>query len=384
MDTKRIKEIQDRMTELRSMLETDQEVNLEEVRSEIESLNKEKEEIRARQELADKINTNKIQSKVIEKIENQEEKRNMENKKLDSMEYREAFMAFCQTGKMAEEFRATAMTSANTAVIPVTTLNKIVEKMETYGNILPLVSKVAYPSGVSIPTANMGITATWTAEGSVAEKQGAATASITFGGYKLQTRVAVSFEMTVKSISAFEAAIVNNVAKAMVKALEAAIISGDGVGKPVGITTAEVPAEQHVKVAFDYKTLCKIEAAVPSAYDSTGAYFMNKKTFMEFEAMEDKNGQPVARVTMGITGKPERQLLGRTVVLTDYLPAASAAAEGDVVAFVYDMSNYVLNTGFDIGVRKYFDEDTDEEVTKATMIVDGKPVDVNGLVLIEK
>ena len=174
MDTKRIKEIQDRMTELRSMLEADQEVNLEEIRSEIESLNQEKEEIRARQELADKINTNKIESKVIEKVENQEEKRNMENKNLDSMEYREAFMAFCQTGKMAEEFRATAMTSANTAVIPVTTLNKIVEKMETYGNILPLVSKVAYPSGVSIPTANMGITATWTAEGSVAEKQGAA------------------------------------------------------------------------------------------------------------------------------------------------------------------------------------------------------------------
>lgn len=387
MDNKRLQEIADRMVELRTALESDQEVNLEEIRSEIETLNAEKEEIRSRKELADKINSNTVDSKIIDKVENTEEKRNMENtKSLDSMEYRQAFMEFCQTGQMAEEFRATAMTSANTAVIPVTTLNRIVEKMESYGNILPLVSKLAYPAGVSIPTANLGISASWTSEGSVADKQSAATAAITFGGYKLQTRVAVSFEMTVKSISAFEAAIVNNVSKAMIKALEQAIISGDGVGKPLGITKSDVPSEQHVQLldTFDYKTLTRIESAIPAAYDSSAILVMNKRTWLEFEGMTDQAGQPIARVNLGINGKPERQLLGRTVVLTDYLPAYATAETGDVVAFAYDLSNYVINTGYDIGVRKYFDENTDEEITKATLIADGKPVDTNGLVLIEK
>lgn len=385
MDNKRLTEIDARMVELRSQLQANEKIDLAAVEDEINALNTEREEIRQRQELADKINTDEVNSKVIGKIDTMEERKNMDNKNLDSMEYREAFMTFCQTGEMPQEFRATAMTAANTAVIPTETLNKIVEKMESYGNILPRVSKVSYPAGVSIPTANMGITATWTAEGSVSDKQGAASASIVFGGFKLQTRVAVSLELSVKSLSAFEAAIANNVSKAMVKALEAAIISGDGDGKPTGITTVAVPADRSIKLAkVDFKTLNDIEAAVPAAYDAGAVYVMHKKTFMAFEAMEDKNGQPIARVNYGLDGKPERQLLGRTVVLTDYLPAVSAATEGDVVAFVFDLSNYVLNSAYEIGVRKYFDENTDEWISKATLIADGKPVDTEGLVLITK
>lgn len=383
MDIKRLNEIDARMVELRSALQSNDKIDLTAIEQEINDLNNEREEIRKRQEVAEKINTNEVESKVIEKIE--ERDCVMKNNNIDSMEYRNAFMQFCQTGVMTEEFRDVAMTAANTAVIPTTVLNEIVEKLESYGNILPLVSRVAYPAGVSIATANMGIEATWTAEGSVADKQGAATAAVVFGGYKLQTRVAVSLELSVKSLAAFESAIANNVSKAMVKALELAIVSGDGNGKPTGITTVAVPADRKVTAnALAFKVLTDLEAAVPAAYDSTAVYVMAKKTFMEFEAMEDKSGQPIARTNYGLSGKPERVLLGRTVVLTDTLPAFSTAKAGDVVAFAYDMSGYVLNTNYDVGVRKFFDEDTDEWISKATMIVDGKPVDTESLVLLAK
>ena len=44
------------------------------------------------------------------------------------------------------------------------------------------------------------------------------------------------------AISAFEAMLINNIVEAMTKALEQAIISGDGNGKPKGILN-ETPAE---------------------------------------------------------------------------------------------------------------------------------------------
>lgn len=381
LDNKRLEEINARKIEIRKSLEDDKEVNFEAVKKELEDLSKEENEIRNRQDLAKKINVNEVSAKEIEKPT---EERSM-NIDLDSMEYRKAFMDYVQSGEMAQEYRDSALTKNNAAVIPVTVLNQIVEKMESYGNILPLVSTLSYPAGVSVPVSNMGITATWTAEGAGSEKQGAATTSFTFGAYKLQCRVGVSMEMHVKALSAFEAAIINNVSKAMVKAIEQAIVSGDGAAKPKGITTEDVDASRKIDVAkFDYKTLTSIESAVPAAYDATSVYCMNKKTYMQFAGMTDAQGQPIARVNMGISGQPERTLYGRTVVLTDYLPSYDAVEAGQTFGFVFDFSNYVLNTGYDMNVRQYVDEETDDTITKATMLVDGKVVDNNGLVLLVK
>lgn len=76
---------------------------------------------------------------------------------LDSMEYRRAFMAYALRGTpIPAEFRADAVskTAENGAVIPTTILNRIVEKMEAVGMILPLVTRTAYKGGVSIPTSS--------------------------------------------------------------------------------------------------------------------------------------------------------------------------------------------------------------------------------------
>ena len=378
MDSKKLNEIIARKEEIRAKLESNEDVNIEELRAEIEKLNKEQTEIEERAKIAKEINENKIDSKI---IDDDGGKKNMND--FSTIEYRNAFMDYVKTGVMKEEFRATALV-ANNAVIPTNLLDKIVEKLEAYGNILPLVSKTSYASGVNIPVSEMGITATWQAENTVADKQATGIANVVFGGYKLQCRVATSLELGVRSISAFENFIVNSVSKAMIKALETAVVAGDGNGKPEGILTHGEADENTKKVEFtkfDYKTLAEAEGQIPTAYDSTAVYVMNKQTFMQFVGMTDTAGQPVARVSYGLDGKPERQLLGRTVVLSDAMPSVEA---GKAFAFAFNMSDYVLNTNYDIGVRRYFDENTDENITKATLIADGKVVNADSLVLLVK
>ena len=100
--------------------------------------------------------------------------------------------------------------------------------------------------------------------------------------------------------------------------------------------------------------------------------------------MTDSNGQPIARVNYGIAGKPERVLLGRPVVCCDYLNSFDAASTGDVVAFVFRFTDYVLNTNYAMGVKKYEDNETDDLVTKGIMLADGKVVDKNSLVTLKK
>lgn len=311
--------------------------------------------------------------------------------KLGSMQYRKAFMDYVVRGtKIPTEYRADAVTTTTDvgAVIPTTVLNQIVQQLESTGMILGLVTRTAYKGGVAIPVSAVKPVASWVAEGAGSDKQKKSAAKdgmVTFAYHKLRCAVAVSLEVETMSISAFETLLINNIVEAMTKALEQAIISGDGSGKPKGII-AETPNTKQIvtTAALSYEDITKVEAALPQAYEAGAVWCMSKSTFMGFVGMVDQNGQPIARVNYGIAGKPERVLLGRPVVCCDYLNGFDAAAAGDVVAFVFRFKDYVLNTNYAMGVKKYEDNETDDMVTKGVMLADGKVVDKNSLVTLKK
>ena len=78
---------------------------------------------------------------------------------------------------------------------------------------------------------------------------------------------------------------------------------------------------------------------------------------------------------------PARTLLGRNVVLCDYLPTyADTLTKTDVFAFIYRMKDYVLNTNYSVAMKVYEDNETDDIIRKSIMIADGKPVDFNSLI----
>ena len=41
----------------------------------------------------------------------------------------------------------------------------------------------------------------------------------------------------------------------------------------------------------------------------------------------------------------------------------------------------MLNTNLRIGMKEYEDHDTDDQIKKAVMLADGKPVDLNSMVV---
>lgn len=311
----------------------------------------------------------------------------------NSLEYRRAFMnnvlkGIPIPGKFVNADANTKTTDVGT-VIPTTILEKIIEKMDSTGMILPLVTKTAYQGGLSIPTSTVKPVATWTPEGSGSDKQKKTTGSIVFAYHKLRCAVSVSFEVSVVTLGVFETTIINNIAEAMTKALEQAIVSGSGEGQPKGVLSETVVTGQNVDIAAadepDYDTLINAEAALPLAYENGAVWCMTKKTFMKFVGMVDEQGQPIARVNYGIAGRPERSLLGRTVVLNDYMTSLGATITNDtVVAFLFNFADYVMNTNYNITVKRYEDNDTDDQVTKAIMLVDGKVVDKNSLVTVTK
>ena len=379
---KRLEEILQRKEEIRSLLndEGNKNINFDEIEKELRELDEEEKEIRRRQTIIDGIGT------MTTRTAGQPAKK---TNVFDSEEYRQAFMNYvCRGEKIPQEFRSDEVTATTDigALVPPVTLNKIIEKIEAYGMILPLVTRTSYKTGMVIPTASVKPVATWVAEGASSNIQKKAlNGTITFGHFKLRCAVAVTLETENMAYSAFETTLINNIVEAMAKALETAIISGDGNGKPTGILKDESKGKKIEVSALKYQTLIDAEAELPMEYENGAVWCMTKKTFMQFAGMTDTNGQPIARINYGIGGKPERVLLGRTVKLTNYLDTfSSTLTTGKIFAFLYNFKDYTLNTNFQIGIKTYENNDTDDIIRKTMLVCDGKPIISDSLVKLVK
>lgn len=315
-----------------------------------------------------------------------------EESQTNSKEYRIGFMNYVLKGdkmpKMANQ-DAVTVTSDVGAVIPNTILDRIVEKMEQTGNILNKVTRTFYKGGATVPTSAAKPVATWTTESGKTDKQKKALGSITFSYYKLKCVVAVSIAVDTVTLEVFERTLTANIAEAMVKGLEKAIIAGTGpsANQPEGILTVTAVEGQKVEIAkgktITFSTLCEAESKLPAAYDGAEWYMTKKTYFSQIAAMTDTNGQPIARVNAGIDGKPEYRILGRPVnfVASEDMADYAASVEADTtIAFLFRMEDYMLNTNLNVTVKRYEDDDTDDQMTKAIMLADGKVIDKNSFV----
>lgn len=316
---------------------------------------------------------------------------NVFEKEDSDMEYRKAFMNYVMKGTPIMRNDDAITTSDEVgAVIPRTVMNRIVEKIEKVGNILNLVTRTYYKGGVVVPTSSAKPTASWVAERGTVYSQEKTLGSVTFAYNKLKVKVAVSLEVSVITLDIFEATLVRQVSEAIARALDAAIINGRGTTtyhEPEGILKSSNLVEgQNVDVtegnAVTYSDLIGMEALLPEGYDDA-IYVMNKKTFVsQVLGMKDTTGQPIARVDSGIDGKPAYTLFGRHVEFTDQLPAyvGGTVSADTIVAFLFRMEDYMLNTNLQPTISKYTDQATDDEVTKCIMLADGKVIDNSSLV----
>ena len=307
----------------------------------------------------------------------------------NSVEYRTAFMNNVMRGAAMPKFQNTDQNTLTTdvgTVIPEVLVSKIIAKAETVGQIYAKVTKTHYKGGVTIPTQNVKPVASWVAEGQGSNKQKTTTGSITFTWHKLRCAISMSLETETMTLDIFESTFVAQVSEAMIKAIEEAIFNGNGTSQPKGILK-ETPEEgKALSVAngakIDYEFLLKCEAAVDEEYDNGAEWYMSKKTFYEdVLSITDQAGQPIARVNVGINGKPEQTILGRKVNFTNYLPKfESNPSASKVFGFIFNMSDYVLNENLAITVKQYEDNDTDDKITKAVMLTDGKCIQTYSLV----
>lgn len=317
--------------------------------------------------------------------------------KFDTLEYRRAFMDFCKTGIIAQEFRnddAYTSTTEASAVIPTTIMQEIIAKMATYGQLFSRVRKVNVPGGVQVPILSLKPTATRITEAAVSARQKVqANTKVQFSYYGMECKIAISLLAQTVTLKMFESTFVQLVTEAMVKLMDYEVIKGDGEGEFLGITNdTRVPEANVITLKSDDFTTWegwkkKVFAKIPLSYRAGGSFIMAAGTFEGYiDGMVDANGQPIGRVNHGITDGPQERFNGREVVLVedDIISPYDSASVGDVVAVFCKLSDYCINSNMQMTVYRWLDHDTNQYVDKAILINDGKLLDPEGVMIIKK
>ena len=63
---------------------------------------------------------------------------------------------------------------------------------------------------------------------------------------------------------------------------------------------------------------------------------------------------------------------------------STSLAASKIFAFIFDFSDYILNTNYNMTMKHYEDNETEDQITKAIMVADGKVVDKTSLVTLAK
>lgn len=315
---------------------------------------------------------------------------------LDSLEYRNAFMKYVQTGEWNYRADETLLTSEVGKIIPNTIMNEFIKELKVYGQLYNLVRKLNIKGGVEFPIEELVPTVTWITETTTSETQAVPNfkTSISFGYHIVEARISQSLLSQVVSLPILEQEIAKLLAEAFVKEFDRIIVKGTGSGQPLGILNDTRVKTDH-KIAFaaadmsDWTKFRKnLFAKIPLAYRGQGILIMTAGTWeSNIMTLKDSNNRPLYQETYDPnTGNLECRFAGRQVVLVepDILADYDTASSGDVWGIYLRPQDYAINSNLQIGFKRWFDDDKNRWINKGLCIMDGKLVDASGVYILTK
>ena len=374
-DEMNVEELQARQAELAGMdTEGATTEELEERAGELEAI---RDELQARANAAAKAEEERQQvaesrlDPVIKEF-NMEEKK-MENRfAIDSPEFREAFLKNLQGKELTAEER-TAVTA--TAAIPTVTMNQIVDKLEL-NPLIAAVDLTQIPGYVTYPAATSVNEAAWVEMGTAAEDAADTLTSVTLGAYKLIKTVEITANVEAMSIDAFETWLVARLVNKIEKALDSAILNGNGAVSNMAtgiITTKSTQDGTFSRSGLTWKKLTEVMGKLAPQYHANASFVMSPTLFFgHVLGMVDSQNN---RVVVNDPQEPRKyNVLG--------FPAIIDGNCGSEELLFGDLKAYKMNLAKAIEVKKSEEAAfrTGSAVYRAMTLADGKLADASAIV----
>lgn len=344
----RLNEIETRMAQIRSEVESTEDITkVEELNKEVEALKEERkviEKTKEQEKIAKELEQKNLDAKKIDK-----EERKMEERKFDlsSKEYRSAWakklMNLSEDKFTEDEKRAlgdAVTTTATTFVastadtqginngglfIPTTVRSELMEIISKKSPIFNDVRKLQVAGNIDLPYLFEADDAEWYTETTDTKNEGQEYRNLQLTGWELAKDIVITWKLEEMAVESFISFILDELAEKMGKALIKAVIYGDGNNKPTGVTNGLIPvttgANAIERILNTYKALSE------DAREGAKVYISTNVNLDIISYKDNNNNYPF------LAGIPA--VSGLNVVVDPYL------TEDDIVAG--NMRYYILN-----------------------------------------
>lgn len=349
--SKRLNEIKTRKTEIRSMLESDANVDLDALTKELKELDAEQAELEKRQEIAKGIALGDIDATEVQ---------NPLNRSADTLDadaeaklYRSAWLKSLMGKPLTANEQRAYSTASGSALpaIPETTANQIIKKMYEVAPILQRCKIFHVPGNFKFAVEGTNSDAALHTENGSITAASDSLGSVSLTGYEIVKLVKASRATVNMTINAFESYVVEIIAEAVARKIENYIFVGTGSSQPGGVAQggkgsggAYADGTDQVTVAAASTVaeadITALYGMLASGYERNAVWCMSKATFFAyFYALMNKSKNNLIEFANG-----KYYIMGCEVYFTGSLTKG--------VAYLGDFSYIVGNYSQDITVVK--------------------------------
>lgn len=250
---------------------------------------------------------------------------------------------------------------------------KLIEALEENNIFRSLATVIHTSSGTrKIPIAQDTGEASWIDEGEEIPEADATFAQTTLSAYKLGTMIKISNELLNDSAFDLASYIAKRFGVRMGNAEERAFITGDGIGKPLGLlddacAQVGVTAASATSVTFD--EVFKLYYSLKSPYRTKASFLCNEALLLQLMLLKDNNGNYIWKPGLDV-GKPDT-ILNKPIRTSSFMPALAAGNKALVFGdysyyWIADRTNRTFRRLNELYAR------TDQVGFLTTQRVDGK------------
>lgn len=319
---KRLAEINARKVEIRSAIEGNTEIDLDQVETELASLEEEVRSIEKKLEVASKIAVDEQRGQELEKPEggiNVFENRSREDI-LAGADYRSGFFKALQGKELSETEKRDYTSAAGSAgaAIPTETQDLLFQKMQKLAPMLGEITLLRVAGNVTFAVENVRDAAAQHSQNGAITPASDSLVSVTLTGYEFNKVIRISKTVSTMSINAFEGWLTDMLAEDLARVIENAIINGTGSNQPQGVASLGWTATNAITTtaSFTYDNVVDLIALLPAAYDPNAKFLTHKKTlYGNLAKIKDTTGEPILVKDMekGLSFN----LMGYPVIISD-------------------------------------------------------------------
>lgn len=289
--------------------------------------------------------------------------------------------------------------------IPVSVSEQIVKVRKEYGLIHPKVNESHVQGGLVVPVADLTVDYHWINDKQVSPYQyDGVPETVFFTWHELEARFARTMLADALMRDDFKNLLADALAEGYGKAMDSAILNGNGTTQPLGLlndprfidqtanagTGKALVVEASSDDLSDWAWWTKLlfNPAFNRLYRGDGEWLIADSTFGTYiQTLKDEVNRPLVQLNIA-TGDNLPTIRGNAIntLPVSLLPDFDAATAGSVVAIFGNLKNYTLNfqPGMPLSTVSWTDHETNTNKTKVLTAVDGKLIDNNGWVVIKK